>query len=133
MRVPISWLFCGLLIFSAVSVQGQDAPAVTGYITRVASASDFDANGIRILCGAQTLTLTAVRPKVDDTADGCPRTPPYIGETITVWGPSKKKIHAIEATRIEFPLLTSARIAGSAIIEELKTSGSSGPQPASVF
>ena len=102
---------------------------LTGYVTRAASAYNFEANGLRVLCGAETLTLKEVRPAVDDTNNGCPRAAPYIGEVVTVYGSLKKKKHAVEATRIEFPLPVLAGMRGSAVVEALNEPDPPDPQP----
>jgi hypothetical protein len=130
MKASIVFGVCGILAFPAACTRGQEPPKITGYVTRVASASDFDANGIRVLCGAETLSLKEVSPNVDDTTNGCPRTPPYIGEVVTVYGSMKKKKHAVDATQIVFSLPIRAGVPGSAVIEALKEPASAGPQPA---
>lgn len=129
MKAPIAYLFCGLLAAAAACIKSQEPPALTGYVTRVSSASDFDANGFRVLCGAETLTLREVSPKVDDTTNGCPKTSPYVGEVVNLYGSIKKKRHAIDATQIVFLLPIRAGVPGSAVIEALKEPASSGPQP----
>ena len=128
---PLSILpLCGLLSVSTACAQGPGPlpPKVTGYVTRAASGTDFDANGFRVLCGAKTLTEVEVGPTVDDAANGCPKTSPYIGEIVNVYGSMKKKKHAVVATRIEFRLPVRSSSPGSALIEVLKPPDSTGPQ-----
>ncbi len=138
MRAANVSLLCCLLISPTVLTlgqgplvkQGQETPAVDGYITRATSESDFDVNGLRILCGQKTMTLVATKPGESDGAKGCPQYTPYVGEVVRVYGSVNRKKQAVQATRIEFALAEErAAISGWAVIEVLEDTTAPGSQP----
>ena len=47
-------LLLGLVGVPGAVSQQQEDPVIDGYVTRVASNSDFDVNGYRVLCGVGT-------------------------------------------------------------------------------
>jgi hypothetical protein len=102
-----------LLLFSCPAWSQFDprqSPTLSGHLTRVASACDFDVNGIRILCGPQTLW-----PYAGVIENGCPQTPPVLGQSLEVYG--KRKNDTIAAERIDLEPLHRGDIAGSALID----------------
>jgi len=118
---------------SAVSQQQED-PAIDGYVTRVASNSDFDVNGYRVLCGAGTQsTIGQVQSKETLSNQGCPEDRPYLGEPTKIFGSLKKKQHAVEADRIEARPVIRGEITGSAVIDGLLSQNSAGTKPASLL
>jgi hypothetical protein len=116
MNRHISVLFCGLLAVPCACAQ-EEPPTVDGYITRAASGSDFDVNGIHILCGEKTQILLRVAPGESNTGQGCPQRPPYVGEPMRVYGSRNKKEHALEATRIEPQPEPAGEVSGVAVID----------------
>lgn len=133
MKFSTALLLCGLVAFPVALTRAQETPTIAGYVTRVASGSDFDVNGFRILCGGNTLTLVLTNAQQIPTTQGCPQTSPYVGEVVNVYGAISKKKHAVVASRIEFPLPVRVVISGSAVIEALKKSDSAGSQPANLL
>ncbi len=129
MKGSIAFLFCGMLVLASSRLQGQDQPAVTGYVTRVVSGSDFDANGIRVVCGEQTVTLVQVSEDKADVTNGCPPNPPYFGEPVDVFGYVDTKKNEVEAKRIQFPFSARVNRAGAAVVEVVKGPETPGPQP----
>src|SRR5580692_2812639 len=98
MRALIASLL--LCLTSAAWSQNQQAtPTLSGSVTRVASGSDFDVNGIRVLCSPST--VIASRDAVA-TQGGCPIDPPVLGQSVDIYGHSKKKLNSIAAERIDF-------------------------------
>ena len=47
-------LLCGIFAVCVRLPYAQEGPVLTGYVTRVASGSDFDVNRFRILCNGKT-------------------------------------------------------------------------------
>lgn len=52
--LPLAATLCSAQERNSDAING---PMVQGYVTRVASASDFDVNGMRIYCGPDTQTI----------------------------------------------------------------------------
>ncbi len=126
-------LLCGLVGMPGAVSQQQEPPAIVGYVTRVASNSDFDVNGTRILCGAGTESNIR-QPQSGEvlSSQGCPPDAPYLGEPMKVFGSWKQKGHAVEATQIEAQPVLPGEIAGSAVIDALPALDSAGAQPGSL-
>lgn len=126
---------------AAAGTRGQDLqhPDLDGYVTRVVSASDFDVNGIRILCGERTQSqepALSTEPSADPAAArvklgtrGCPAHTPYVGEPMKVYGPKKKKEHTLDATLIDASAFKPGEISGSAVIDALPDVGGGGTHP----
>jgi hypothetical protein len=117
--------------FSA-GAQDRRYPDLDGYITRVASASDFDVNGVRIFCNEKTLSEEPVANTEPRAAkeiagtQGCPSPMPYIGEPMTIYGAMKKKEHTLMATLIVASPIRPGEISGSAVIDALPGGNSFG-------
>jgi hypothetical protein len=130
-------VFLALFVMSTGLMTAQDVqhPDVDGYVTRVVSPSDFDVNGIRILCGEKTRSqepvLTWEPGRGDERVDiqGCPAHAPYLGEPMKVYGPIKKKEHMLEATLIDASRIKPGEISGSAVIDALPDGGAGGMRP----
>jgi hypothetical protein len=117
------------LIFMIVPVdtpaQDWEHPDLDGYVTRAASASDFDVNGIRILCSENTLSeelVPSAEPHEDKSiagTQGCPARTPYLGEPMKVYGAMKRKEHTLAAAVIVASPIQPVEISGSAVIDAL--------------
>lgn len=119
-------LLSGLVgVHGAVS-QPQEDPAIEGYVTRVASNSDFDVNGYHVLCGPDTLSLSHSGSGETLSNFDCPPYAPYLGEPLTVYG-AKKKL-AVRAEKIEPRQPPLGPVQGSAVIDAVP---SGGPERAS--
>lgn len=94
----------------------EEQPAVDGFVTRVTSASDFDVNGMRILCGQHTASGWSNN---DTFFSGCPSKTPHLGDSITVFGKLQKQSDVIDATRIvqHPPLVIGGDVAGEAVVD----------------
>ncbi len=120
MRVPFApLLFC--LACAAFPQDQQTTPILTGYVTRAASGSDFDVNGIRILCDKNTMMGL---PSGAGYRPGCPDDV-YIGLRMDVYGHRKKKLHAIVAERLEIKPVPHGEVSGLAVIDAV--SGAAAP------
>lgn len=94
--------------------QPRDTPVIQGFVTRSASASDFDANGARVACGPETFTEA---PGAKEAWSGCPAQQPYVGEQIAVYGKWVNDRTVVTATRIELKIPEWKEAAGSAVID----------------
>jgi len=112
MKGPVLCLLL-CLASTAFSQDGQD-PDLTGYVTRVASATDFDINGWHILCTAHTLTAPA--PSQAFTS-GCPQPTPYLGMPMEIFGSWKRKQHALVADRLIVKRASPKEFASYGIVE----------------
>jgi hypothetical protein len=123
MRALIAFFLLCLAV-AAYAQDQQPVPVLSGYVTRLASAYDFDVNAIHILCGPDTL----VESKSGNLSyAGCSAVQLTLGEAVDVYGHSKKKLNAIVATRIDFKPLTRDGISGYAVIDAVAATGSTTP------
>ena len=109
-------LFCGLAIAYAAASYGQDEPVLTGYVTRANSGSDFDVNGIHIVCSGVRRGALESAHGIKVSALGCPGDAPFIGEALIVDGARDEKANTFYATRIENQSQQLGKISGSAVI-----------------
>jgi hypothetical protein len=118
MRNPAALLVCGTLVVPALWCQTPPTPNLEGYVTRVASSSDFDVDGIRVQCGPETQTNLHLSSTDGLENSGCPEHPLYVGEQVQVYGSLKKKRATILASRIDIPSPVSPHsVEGSAVID----------------
>jgi len=93
----------------------QQEPDLTGYITRVTSASDFDVNGIHVDVGDARIENGIGKAYAPGTAP--PEMKPRLGEAAQVFG--RRKAHAIIARRVILAPLELRSIKGSAILDAI--------------
>lgn len=110
------FVFCPFLLCCSAWAQSYQpvTPILSGYITRVASASDFDVDGTHVLCGPNT---SIKAPSGDVYYAGCFETPPRLGQPVDVYGHRKKKLHAVAADRIDVKRVRHDDISGYAVID----------------
>jgi hypothetical protein len=90
-------------------------PKIDGCVTRAASATDFDANGFRVL--ATTKTKFSVGDiQQSQTIQGVPD--PYLGAHILIFGKLYQRKQTIRARRVVF-VPPPLEVRGSAVIEAL--------------
>ena len=130
-------IFCGLLAGYPAMFHGQDEePSFTGYVTRAASGSDFDVNGIHIQCGGVPRGAHQPVYGVKQSAVGCPCNTPFIGEKLIVDGfqsivyddPKRHVANFINATGIESEQFEPREISGSAVIDASPVPEATGAQ-----
>jgi|HubBroStandDraft_5_1064220.scaffolds.fasta_scaffold21342_3 hypothetical protein len=108
-------LLLGLVGVPAAVSQQKDSPFIEGYVTRVTSNSDFDVNGLRVLCGVETQTVQHLASGHDLNTPGCPADAPYLGEPFIVYGAKKRS--SLRAEKIEPRPLSLGSVQGSAVID----------------
>jgi len=121
MRFPAALLLSGTLVVPVLSAQET---TVSGYITRVASRSDFDVNRIRIECNKDTNSGIITGDKMLGRP-GCPKTDIYVGEPARVEGSFDKAHASITAATIGFIQTPGDELSGSAVIDRIPPSASS--------
>jgi Domain of unknown function (DUF5666) len=98
---------------TAIAEVSFRVPNVDGYVTRVASAQDFDVNGLRVLTSPKTHTVvnnpTVPRANVPFK--------PCFGQSAKIFGKLDKKHHTITATEIRFDIPAEDTVSGFAIID----------------
>ena len=112
-------LFCGLAAGCGAASQAQDQnePALDGYVTRAATNSDFDVNGVHVVCnGVKYLAPGSVRSATEQPIV-CPAQTPYLGEHIVIYGTEDAQGHYVYATSIATRLPRRDVIAGSAVLD----------------
>lgn len=112
MKAPVPLLFFCLAI--PLFPQDQPTPTLRGYVTRAASPSDFDVNGVRILCSHETLTAPTFGAAY---TSGCPQNTPYIGLAMDVYGTREKKLNAIDADHLVARPAPLETVSGDGIVE----------------
>lgn len=88
-------------------------PNVAGAVTAATSPTDFEVNGIQIVCDART-RFSALRPADVGLISWSEK--PYIGEPLLIYG--RTHHHAIHASRVVFAP-PEGRLRGSAIIDRM--------------
>ena len=99
-------------------------PAVSGYVTRISSPSDFDVNGLRVLFGPKTRTLLG---STDPYAPRITGGEAFFGERVDLYGRIDRKKHQIEATEIVFCKFKPEVLSGFAVIDRVLSSSTPGP------
>jgi hypothetical protein len=79
MKIPQILLACWMALVCAAIAQNQELPSVEGYVTRVGSNSDFDVDGMHVMCGAQTQSVRHSISGKTVSNSGCPNEIPYLG------------------------------------------------------
>jgi len=121
-------LLCGLVALPAVSTLGQEPPTIVGYVTRAASGSDFDVNGVHVVCIRVTRGVIETADGIRATAVGCPGLPPFIGEGLEVYGVLNGHANSVYATRIEIQPSHPGEISGAAVIDAVPAQDAPGAQ-----
>ena len=121
MHPPKFSLLCGLLAGYAVAPYAQEVPVLTGYVTRTTSPSDFDVNGVRILCGGKDGEDSKLSHDVTVAVVACPGEAPHLGDSFAIhYSVRNTAMHAIYASRIDKQhTSTSGGISGSAVIDAM--------------
>lgn len=108
-------LLCLFFVFSAFNAFSQDVPTLTGYVTHVVSPTNFDVNGIHVLCNSSTMFGTESNGIISSS-----KTPAslYLGEAIKIFGVEHQKKHSITAANVVTPLpQPNQQFDGTAIID----------------
>lgn len=127
MRGPIVlclFLFC----FSAWTQQFETQPPLfSGYITRAASGSDFDVNGVRVLCGTKTQIALPGSGDASLVHVGCFQSSPLIGQQVTVYGGWNRYHHTASANRIIVERRRQEEVSGFALVDAAGGTSSGAP------
>ena len=110
-------LFSALIVSANAQTNSSLDPDITGYITRVASPSDFDVNGLNVVITPKTEILQSKGTNVfaSRTKGG----KAYIGERAAIFGIIDNKRHLVQAKEIFFLLENSATLSGIALVDHL--------------
>ena len=128
--LKVSLIF--LMASSVTAAQDWQHPDLDGYVTRAVSATDFDVNGIHILCSEKTLSeepILSSGSRADNGkagTQGCPARTPIVGTPMRVYGAMKRREHTLAATLIIASPIEPDEIGGSAVIDALANESSDG-------
>jgi hypothetical protein len=87
-------------------------------VTRAVSGSDFDVNGVRVICGPETRVGAPVdAPYGVSYTSGCPEAAPAFGQKIEVYGRLNRKQHTVVARMLDIKPIARDDIAGFAVID----------------
>lgn len=107
-----------LPLLAVIAAAGQsstdDQPLLVGFVTRAASPSDFDVQGVRIRCGDNTHTGWS---SGDTYTAGCPSATPDIGEQIEVYGAKARDRFSITATKLVLHSPELEEVSSAAVID----------------
>jgi hypothetical protein len=95
--------------------RGSSSPSLAGYVTRIASPSDFDVDGFQVVITSNTLFQGAK----DTSPSSTNSEQVFFGECADVYGRIDSKHHRIEAARIVFCRFDSKVLSGSAVVDHL--------------
>lgn len=98
----------------ACAQETEEQPKLLGFVTRVATTSDFDVNGVRITCGPETFSM---EPGSQEYVSGCPADRPVLGESVRVFGRFIKGQNTLAATKLDFKAPELKDVSGSAVID----------------
>jgi hypothetical protein len=122
MKSSTTLLLCALLALAARRAQGQEDQAITGYVSRAVSTSDFDVDGLRVLCTEKTRGVPKPARKPAKGAKAavvpCPGDAPWVGEGMAIHYTGVVDGNTIVATWIDRhspPRL--GEVSGSAVID----------------
>src|ERR1035438_8315367 len=90
------------------------SPVLVGYVTRAVSGSDFDVNGVRVICGPDTKVGS---PTAVSYASGCGEVAPAFGQKIEVYGHLNKKKLTVAAQWLDIKPIARDDISGFAVID----------------
>jgi len=117
----ISRLIAAVILLSAAPglCQEETAPAISGYVTRVASPTDFDVNGKHILLSPKIKLqrIEKVGSDKDLLTTNTYDLKPYLGEPLDIYGEMNAKTHTLAANRIVVPPRQSRTVTGFGIID----------------
>ena len=102
---------------------GPPAPVLSGYATRVVSGTDFDVNGFRVQCGAETQNGSPATGAVL----GCPQKAPAVGQRVDVYGRLNRKQQTVSAQLIDIKPISREGISGFAVIDAVSGVDASAP------
>jgi hypothetical protein len=127
MKPSYALLLCGLLALPAALARGQDYSTITGYVSRAVSASDFDVNGLRVLCTGKTRGVAKSVHGAKNATVACPGELPYVGEGMAVHYTGVIADNTIYATRIDRqPPPRLGEVSESAVIDTTPTQAAAG-------
>lgn len=121
-------LLGGTFVVPALWPQELQPPQIDGYVSRVVSNSDFDVNGIQVLCGPETQSGIDQGHGSSVSDAGCPKSP-FVGEPMEIFGSFTKKKKSIVAERLFTRPMHPRETSGSAVIDglPLRSSGDTPP------
>ncbi len=112
-----------LSLFILCSLSARAAiPNIAGAVTAAVSATDFEVNGLHVVCDART-KFELLRPA--DAGRISWSAKPYIGEPLLIYGHKDGHAHLIRANRVVFAPV-EGRLRGKAIIDRMLPPQSSG-------
>jgi hypothetical protein len=98
-----------LLVVIPCLSQESDTRTVSGYVTRVATPSEFDVNGIHVLVNDKT--------RVSETAAKGMR--PYVGQPVQVHGKFHHATYTMDAAKLVWPPPSPRVVAASGIVDAI--------------
>lgn len=114
----LRWITLSLSISMLCSLPARAAvPNIAGAVTAAASPTDFEVNGIHVVCDAHT------RFELLDAGRISWSEKPYIGEPLLIYGHHDGHAHLIRAHRVVFAPI-EGRVRGTGVIDRVLT-----PQP----
>ncbi|HLJ77180.1 MAG TPA: hypothetical protein VKT75_07190 [Acidobacteriaceae bacterium] len=108
----------------------EERPAIEGFVTRVASSSDFDVNTIRIVCGETTMSGWS---NSDTTFSGCPKVAPKLGEYLTVFGVLRKQQNLLQASKILEHPIKYGEVSGEGVVDAPPIRNAPGSPPGTII
>ncbi len=124
MRLPLFALLLCALSANSFAQQTEDVPSLDGYLTRVASANDFDANGFRVVVSPKTQFSRVI---LMNTVPSAKDLDLFLGAHVQIFGKVDHKKQSIQAKQILLLPPVSPLVKGAGLIDRLPalSSGSS--------
>jgi hypothetical protein len=116
------------LFFALVPVlAGQNPghiPQFEGYVSRVGSMTDFDANGFRVILSGETEFARRKGTGALFTDSALTGPEPYIGAHVQIFGRVDAKKQTVRAKQVFFVTAEASEVKGSAVIDDIPVSKS---------
>jgi Domain of unknown function (DUF5666) len=115
----LGWIALSLPLLCSLSARAA-VPNIAGAVTAAVSATDFEVNGLHVVCDART-KFELLRPTDAGRISWSEK--PYIGEPLLIYGHKDGHAHLFRAHRVVFAPV-EGRLRGKAIIDRMLA-----PQP----
>jgi hypothetical protein len=118
-RPLVVFVLLSALAFDRSVAQSSSSldPAITGYITRAASLSDFDVQGLAVVSTPKT--KFAQSSGTDVYAARSTGGNAYLGEQVSIFGKIDRKKHRIQATEVIFLRPEPRTLSGLALVDQV--------------
>jgi hypothetical protein len=122
-------LFVFFSAFDCLAQLQDQVPILEGFVTRVASLTDFDVNGYHVVLNKKTPVLSEIHEHQWQTATAAPN----LGQAVTITGEIKKKQLQLLAENVVFHSPDLSTRSGIALVDRVLVPAQSGNTPTRIL